>query len=49
MAEYDFDWVDAFTETPFGGNACAVVHGAADLDVDLQVDAGTGSNWDEAH
>jgi predicted PhzF superfamily epimerase YddE/YHI9 len=25
MASYRVDWVDAFTETPFGGNACAVV------------------------
>jgi len=33
MARYEFDWVDAFTETPFGGNACVVVHGADDLDV----------------
>ena len=26
-----------------------LMEGAADLDVDLKVDAGTGSNWDEAH
>ena len=32
MTGYEFDWVDAFTETPFGGNACVVVHGAAGLD-----------------
>ncbi|WP_095588496.1 PhzF family phenazine biosynthesis protein [Actibacterium ureilyticum] len=25
------DWVDAFTDRPFGGNACAVVHDAAAL------------------
>lgn len=31
MADYSFDWVDAFTETPFGGNGCVVVHEAADL------------------
>jgi len=31
---YDFDWVDAFTTTPFGGNACVVVHGADDLAID---------------
>ncbi len=30
---YEFDWVDAFTTQPFGGNACAVVHGADGLDV----------------
>ena len=34
MPPYSFDWVDAFTETPFGGNACAVVHDAADLAVE---------------
>lgn len=34
MATYSFDWVDAFTETPFGGNACAVVHDANDLSVE---------------
>ena len=37
MPEYSFDWVDAFTETPFGGNACAVVHAAADLDVETRL------------
>lgn len=29
---YAFDWVDAFTDAPFGGNGCVVVHQAADLD-----------------
>lgn len=29
---YSFDWVDAFTSRPFGGNGCAVVHSATDLD-----------------
>lgn len=29
--EFDFDWVDAFTDQPFGGNGCAVVHGGAVL------------------
>ena len=33
MTGYAFDWIDAFTETPFGGNACAVVHDSADLPV----------------
>lgn len=28
---FDFDWVDAFADTPFGGNGCAVVHGGAVL------------------
>lgn len=28
---FEFDWVDAFTSTPFGGNGCAVVHGGAVL------------------
>ena len=31
MTVYAFDWVDAFTDRPFGGNGCAVVHGGADL------------------
>ncbi|GFE52149.1 phenazine biosynthesis protein [Roseobacter cerasinus] len=32
---YDFDWVDAFSETVFGGNGCAVVHGGAGLSDDV--------------
>jgi PhzF family phenazine biosynthesis protein len=28
---FEFDWVDAFTQTVFGGNGCAVVHGGASL------------------
>jgi len=28
---YAFDWVDAFTDTPFGGNGCVVVHGGHDI------------------
>ena len=28
----EFDWVDAFTDTAFGGNGCAVLHNAAHLD-----------------
>ena len=31
---YEFDWVDAFTSSPFGGNGCVVVHGAAELSLD---------------
>ena len=31
MAQYEFDWVDAFTDRPFGGNGCAVVHQGAHL------------------
>jgi PhzF family phenazine biosynthesis protein len=27
----EFDWVDAFSDRPFGGNGCAVLHGAAGL------------------
>ncbi len=34
MAIYDFDWVDAFTDLPFSGNGCAVVHQGAGLDDD---------------
>ncbi len=33
MTAYAFDWVDAFTTSAFGGNACVVVHGAEGLDV----------------
>ncbi|MDF1717558.1 MAG: PhzF family phenazine biosynthesis protein [Antarcticimicrobium sp.] len=33
MSRYPFDWVDAFTDRPFGGNGCVVVHGADDLNV----------------
>lgn len=29
---FDFDWVDAFSDVPFGGNGCSVVHGGAVLD-----------------
>ncbi|HRV64547.1 MAG TPA: PhzF family phenazine biosynthesis protein [Albidovulum sp.] len=34
MTAYEFDWVDAFTDRPFGGNGCAVFHDAAGLDGD---------------
>lgn len=34
MPGYQFDWVDAFTDTPFGGNGCAVVHDAGDVPVE---------------
>jgi PhzF family phenazine biosynthesis protein len=32
---FEFDWVDAFTDAPFGGNGCAVVHGGAGLSDDV--------------
>lgn len=35
MAEFPFDWVDAFSDRAFGGNGCAVVHGAAALPDDV--------------
>lgn len=31
---HKFDWVDAFTDTPFGGNGCVVVHDADDISVE---------------
>jgi len=31
--DFDFDWVDAFTDRAFGGNACVVVQGADDVPV----------------
>lgn len=30
---YAFDWVDAFTDQPFGGNACVVVHEADSIPI----------------
>lgn len=35
MSWYDFDWVDAFTDQPFGGNGCAVVHNGVHLNEDI--------------
>lgn len=35
--KYAFDWVDAFTTQPFGGNACAVVHDAAALTIEQRL------------
>jgi PhzF family phenazine biosynthesis protein len=32
---YEFDWVDAFTASVFGGNGCAVVHDGAALPSEL--------------
>lgn len=32
---FAFDWVDAFTSRPFGGNGCAVIYDAADMAPDL--------------
>lgn len=32
MPGFPVDWVDAFSDRPFGGNGCAVVHGAAGFD-----------------
>lgn len=31
---FAFDWVDAFSQTPFGGNGCVVVHGGQDISFD---------------
>ncbi|WP_298839180.1 PhzF family phenazine biosynthesis protein [uncultured Roseobacter sp.] len=33
--QFSFDWVDAFSDVPFGGNGCAVVHDGAGLPDDL--------------
>ena len=32
---FEFDWVDAFANSVFGGNGCAVVHGGASLPDDV--------------
>ena len=42
--EVDRDAVDTVRD-----EVVTLMEGAADLDVDLKVDAGTGDNWDEAH
>ena len=42
--EVDEDAVDTVRD-----KVVELMEGAADLDVALQVDAGVGSNWDEAH
>lgn len=34
---YEFDWVDAFTDTVFGGNPCVVVHGADGLAIEQRL------------
>lgn len=34
MSAFAFDWVDAFTDKPFGGNGCAVVYDDGTLDVE---------------
>jgi trans-2,3-dihydro-3-hydroxyanthranilate isomerase len=34
LSIYPFDWVDAFTDQPFGGNGCAVVYDEGALDVE---------------
>lgn len=41
---FPFDWVDAFTDQPFGGNGCAVVHdgGAVDVETCLKYTRETG-------
>ncbi len=33
--QFEFDWVDAFSESVFGGNGCAVVHEGADVSDDV--------------
>ncbi|MEM6760947.1 MAG: PhzF family phenazine biosynthesis protein [Pseudomonadota bacterium] len=33
--KFAVDWVDAFTDRPFGGNGCAVVHDGAALDDEI--------------
>ena len=34
MPDYEFDWVDAFADTPMTGNPCVVVHDAAAISVE---------------
>ncbi|MEM8793072.1 MAG: PhzF family phenazine biosynthesis protein [Pseudomonadota bacterium] len=37
MKKYEFDWIDAFSSAPFGGNPCVVVHDAADIPVETRM------------
>ena len=37
MSGYSFDWVDAFTDAPFSGNGCVVVHDAKALTIDQRL------------
>lgn len=37
MTGYSFDWVDAFTDAPFSGNGCVVVHDAEALTLDQRL------------
>ncbi len=37
MPQYQFDWIDAFTTTPFGGNGCVVVHEAEDISTEQRL------------
>src|SRR5690606_6339880 len=34
LTAFEFDWVDAFTDRPFGGNGCAVFHQAGAIDAE---------------
>lgn len=34
---YEFDWVGAFTDHPFGGNGCVVVHDCTDLNLETRL------------
>lgn len=31
--QLEFDWVDAFSTQPFGGNGCVVVHDASEVSI----------------
>ena len=37
MTGYECDWVDAFTDAPFSGNGCAVVHDADARDIETRL------------
>jgi DNA polymerase-1 len=47
--ELVFEVRDGFVDEAIGGHIVPLMESAADLDVALEVDTGSGANWDEAH
>jgi DNA polymerase-1 len=47
--ELVFEVRDDFVDEAVGGHIVPLMESAADLDVALEVDTGSGANWDEAH
>ena len=47
--ELVFEVRDDFVDEAVGRHIAPLMESAADLDVALEVDTGSGANWDEAH